>query len=150
MREGCEEKKIKEEAIMAKRTSPSTPTDEEILSYDSVPVDIAAKYIGWSSCNVCYALQQDRAPFGTAAVTGENLSTGGLKYTYNISPGLLIAYKRGTLEAWKLSGMSKVIRSEIEKGLPDAIGNALRQQLYVALQQETQPQMKYVCQMAVQ
>ena len=81
------------EKIMSRKTTAQTPTDQDILGYNNVPVEVAAKYIGWSSCNVCYALQQERAPYGTAARTSET------SWTYNISPGLLIAYKRGTLEA---------------------------------------------------
>ena len=37
---------------MAKR-SKNPPKDEEILSYDNVPLETAAKYIGWSSVTVC-------------------------------------------------------------------------------------------------
>lgn len=99
---------------MSRKTSERTPTDEEIRTYDNVPVEVAAKYIGWSSCNVAYALQQERAPYGHAAQTGVNTDTGVPTYTYNISPGLLIAYKNGDLEAWKLGGLVKVLRNEID------------------------------------
>lgn len=99
---------------MSRKTSERTPTDEEIRTYDNVPVEVAAKYIGWSSCNVAYALQQERAPYGHAAQTGMNEETGFPTYTYNISPGLLIAYKHGELEAWKLGGLVKVLRNEID------------------------------------
>ena len=88
-----------------KKTTPRTPTDEEILSYDSVPVEVAAKYIGWSSCNVVFALQQERAPFGIAARTG-------CTWTYNISPGLLVKYKRGELQAWRLCEFLKFVKAE--------------------------------------
>ena len=88
-----------------KKTTPQTPTDEEILSYNSVPMGVAAKYIGWSSCNIVLALQQERAPFGIAARTGST-------WTYNISPGLLVKYKRGELEAWRLHDFLKFLGAE--------------------------------------
>lgn len=94
---------------MSRKVTAQTPTDQEILAYNNVPVELAAKYIGWSTCNVYYALQQERAPFGTAARTGES------SWTYSISPGLLIAYKRGDLEAWRLGELVKVLRTEINE-----------------------------------
>jgi len=97
------EAECKEEFM--KKTTLQTPTDAEILSYNSVPVDVAAKYIGWSPCNVVFALQQERAPFGIAARTG-------CAWTYNISPGLLVKYKRGELQAWRLNEFLKLLRSE--------------------------------------
>ena len=100
---------------MARKATSCTPTDEEIRSYNNVPIEVAAKYIGWSSCNIAYALQQERAPYGHAAQTGLNEETGFPTYTYNISPGLLIAYKRGTLEAWKLGGLMKLLTGEINE-----------------------------------
>lgn len=93
---------------MSRKIKSTTPTDEEIMGYTNVPVEVAARYIGWSSCNVAYALQQERAPFGMAAQTGENPVTGLPKYTYNISPGLLVAYKRGELQAWRLNEVLKL------------------------------------------
>ena len=74
---------------MARNTTANTPTDEDIRSYNNVPIDVAA--------------------FGCAAQTGEET------YTYNISPGLLIAYKRGDLEAWKLGKLLKMLRQEINE-----------------------------------
>lgn len=101
---------------MSRKVTAQTPTDQDILGYNNVPVEVAAKYIGWSSCNVCYALQQERAPYGTAARTSET------SWTYNISPGLLIAYKRGTLEAWKLGGLMKVLNTEINEIIDMRLG----------------------------
>lgn len=103
---------------MSRKSTSQTPTDEEIMSYNNVPVEIAAKYIGWSSCNVAYALQQERAPFGCAAQTGENPETGWPTYTYNISPGLLVGYKHGTIQAWHLGELVKLFESRVD-GLID-------------------------------
>lgn len=33
---------------MSQKSTEQTPTDEEILAYNNVPYQIAAKYIGWS------------------------------------------------------------------------------------------------------
>lgn len=99
---------------MPRKKTPSTPTEEEILSYNNVPLDVAAKYIGWSTCNVSWALQQERAPYGHAAQTGSK-EDGTPTYSYNISPGLLIAYKRGELEAWKLGELRKVLAAEFNE-----------------------------------
>ena len=60
-------------------------TDEEIMAYDNVPIDVAARYIGWSSPTIYRALREERAPFGFAVCSEE---TGS--WTYNISPGLLL------------------------------------------------------------
>lgn len=97
---------------MSRKTTAQTPTDEEIMSYTNVPVEVAAKYIGWSSCNVAYALQQERAPFGCAAKTGIGAS-GFPSYTYNISPGLLVGYKHGTIQAWHLGELIKLFESRV-------------------------------------
>lgn len=99
---------------MARKATHNTPADEEIRSYNNVPVEVAAKYIGWSSCNIAWALQQERAPYGHAVQTGIN-AKGEPTYSYNISPGLLIAYKNGTLEAWKLGGLLKMLGQEINE-----------------------------------
>lgn len=90
---------------MAKKTTAQTPTDEDILSYNSVPLEVAAKYIGWSSCNIAFALQQERAPFGVAVQTGYT-------WTYNISPGLLVKYKRGEIHAWRMNEFLKLLKTE--------------------------------------
>lgn len=99
--------------------SSDTPTDEEIMGYTNVPVDVAARYIGWSTCNIYRALQQERAPFGMAAETGINEETGYPTYTYNISPGLLVSYRNGTLPAWRLNEVIKLAADGIEKVLDE-------------------------------
>lgn len=94
---------------MSRRITKDTPTDQDILSYNNVPVEVAAKYIGWSSCNVVRALQQERAPFGMAARTSEST------WTYNISPGLLVKYKAGELQAWRLNDVIKLAADGIQQ-----------------------------------
>ena len=99
---------------MSRKVTALTPDDEEILSYNNVPVDVAAKYIGWSSCNIYWALQQERAPFGFAAQTGES-KNGRPTFTYNISPGMLVKYKHGELQTWKLNEVIKLAADGIQE-----------------------------------
>lgn len=96
---------------MPRKMTAQTPTDEEIMGYNNVPVDVAAKYIGWSSCNIYRALQQERAPFGMAAQTGAST------WTYNISPGLLVRYKHGDLQTWRLNEVIKLAADGIQEVL---------------------------------
>lgn len=98
---------------MPKRVKHEVPSDETILGYDNVPLDVAARYIGWSSCNVAYALQQERAPYGCAAQTGVSQTTGRPTYSYNISPGLLVAYKHGTIQAWRLGELVRLFEDRV-------------------------------------
>lgn len=112
---------------MAWAKTTKTPTDEEILALDNVRPDIAGRYIGWSSPTITNALKQERAPFGFAA---QNPETGS--WHYNISPGLLVAYKRGTLPTYRLKevvnlaaeGIERVLSAKLEglKKLTDALG----------------------------
>lgn len=65
--------------------------DEEILTMDNVPPKVASKYLGVALLYIYYGLQQHAFPFGAA------VKNPGGKWSYHISPGLLVAYKRGTL-----------------------------------------------------
>ena len=68
------------------------PTDSEILALGNVLPTVAAKYIGETPVFIRLGLQQNRLPFGSAV---QNPSG---KWSYHISPGLLVAYQRGTLK----------------------------------------------------
>ena len=103
------------EEIMPRKMTAQTPADKDILAYNNVPVEVAAKYIGWSSCNVAWALQQERAPFGMAVQTGVNKKTGLPTFSYNISPGLLVKYKSGELQAWRLNEVLKLAADGVEQ-----------------------------------
>lgn len=94
---------------MPRKKTAQTPSDEDILGYNNVPVDVAAKYIGWSTCNTYRALQQERAPFGMAAQTSETT------WTYNISPGLLVKYKNGELQSWRLNEVIKLAADGVQQ-----------------------------------
>lgn len=66
-------------------------TDDDILTADKVSTEMAAKYLGTDTQYVRLGLQQNRLIYGNAV-----LNPGG-RWSYHISPGLLVAYKRGTL-----------------------------------------------------
>lgn len=74
-----------------KKNKKQVPTDEEILSYDDVPVDIAGLYLGKNAQYIRRGLIAQRFPFGSAVDVG-----GKGKYTYQISPGALVNWKNGT------------------------------------------------------
>ncbi len=64
-------------------------TDKEILeNYANVPVQTAAKYLGWSPSAVYEALKQGIAPFGVAVKMSS-------EWTYHIPAKLLVAYQNG-------------------------------------------------------
>lgn len=104
-----------------KRSADPPPPDEEILSYNNVPCALAAKYIGWSDVTIRYALQQERAPFGMAT---QNPNTA--TWSYNISPGLLVAYKRGQLQAWRLHDVINLAADGIQKVLDERMDETRR------------------------
>lgn len=95
---------------MPAKSSKLPPTDEEILSFANVPVDMAARYIGWSNTTIYYALQEERAPFGFAAQNPKTKS-----WTYNISPGLLVKYKNGELPTYKLKEVVDLAAEGVER-----------------------------------
>lgn len=68
------------------------PSDEDILQMSNVLPTIAAKYINETPVFVRLGLQQNRLPFGNAVRNPSG------KWSYHISPGLLVAYQRGTLK----------------------------------------------------
>lgn len=84
---------------MKKRSKASIPTDEEILAYDSVPIDVAATYLGKSSTTIRYQLEDAATGDIPPVVYGYAVRNrdGARKWTYIISPGLLVAFKRGTV-----------------------------------------------------
>lgn len=90
------------------------PTDTDILAYDNVPVQVAASYIGWSTTTLYYALQDGRAPFGFVSINKDASTYSGCSFTYNISPGLLVAYKRGTLACPSPSEIMRVILNAVQ------------------------------------
>jgi len=94
---------------MAGLRDKNTPTEAEILAYDNVPVPIAAAYIGLSPTKVREKLIQGTAPFGFS-VKGE----GSSNWTYQISPGLLVNYKKGELRMWPQDELIKRLVDEVE------------------------------------
>ena len=74
-----------------RKPTKAPPTDEQIMSYANVPVDVAGRYIGWNPATIYRALRKQRAPFGTA-VENEETKT----WSYHISPGALVNSARTT------------------------------------------------------
>lgn len=91
-------------------------TDADILAYDNVPVPIAAQYIGWNANKLYYALQDHQVPFGFVAERESTARACGASWTYNISPGLLVAYKRGTLITIPRGDLAAIIRDVMRSG----------------------------------
>ena len=87
------------------RERPATPTDTEILSYDNVPVEVAARYLDWTEQNVRLALREGRAPFGVA-IKDKAL-------TYKISPGGLVRYKREGVPVVSYETLMAMIRETV-------------------------------------
>lgn len=94
---------------------PPAPTDEEILSYDNVPVCIAARYLDWPEQTVRLALREGRATFGVAVRDKE--------LTYKISPGGLVQYKREGIPCFDYRTiqqlMETVVRSTIREEMDE-------------------------------
>lgn len=102
---------------MPRKVTADVPSEGDILRYNNVPVELAAKFIGWSDVTIRYALQEERAPFGIAA---QNPKTG--TWAYNISPGLLIKYKNGELQAYKLKDLSQMLADHAERIIETRVG----------------------------
>uniref|UniRef100_A0AAU8B8P2 Transposase n=1 Tax=Dulem virus 33 TaxID=3145751 RepID=A0AAU8B8P2_9CAUD len=94
---------------MPRKAHYKVPTEEEILAQNNVPVEMACRFIGWSSPTLYYALQDQRAPFGMAVKSPK----GG--WAYNISPGLLVKYKRGDLPTYRLNEVINFAAKGVEQ-----------------------------------
>ena len=92
---------------------PPIPTDDEILNYDNVPVDVAARYLDWTEQNVRLALREGRAPFGIA------IQDRAL--TYKISPGGLVKYKREGVPVMSYETMRYLVRTALESVLRNGV-----------------------------
>lgn len=98
---------------MPKKTQHEIPTEDEIMRQNNVPVEMAARYIGWSTPTLYYALQDQRAPFGVAVKSPK----GG--WAYNISPGLLVKYKRGDLPTYRLQEVIDLAAEGVQRVLQE-------------------------------
>lgn len=92
-----------------KRASTTIPTDDEILAYDNVPPAVAGKYVKMSTPTMYLGLQQGRVPFGFAI---ENPETN--TWTYNISPGGLVKYKREGCPIIRLGDLRDIIADNVK------------------------------------
>ena len=108
MKEAANKMTRKEDTMKKRETSPIS--EEEILSHANVPAYLAAQFIGWSTATLYRALQEQRAPFVFGV---QNQETGS--WAYNISPGLLVKYKRGDLPTYKLREVEELAADGIER-----------------------------------
>lgn len=84
------------------------PTDEEIMSYDNVPAEIASKYLGWSGQAVRAALRQGVVPFGSAS------QPSGTAWSFYINPILLVKCKHGEIPLYQLEKAQAVLIECVE------------------------------------
>lgn len=81
---------------------------ELLKSYTNVPVEVAAKLLNVSKPFIYVGLQKGTLPIGTAVqITNE-------KYTYHISPGLLLDYIEGTSD--KYEELKRMLEKLLERG----------------------------------
>lgn len=97
------------EVTMRPRTrNLNIPSDQEILALDNVPVETAARYLGSSTATLYEALQDERVPFGWAVQHNSH-------WSYNISPGALVRYKREGLPMYRLKDVSEIICEDVNR-----------------------------------
>lgn len=93
---------------------PPAPTDEEILAYDNVPVDVAARYLDWPEKTVRLALREGRGCFGTA------IRDAGI--THKISPGGLVQYKRSGAPCMDYDTMKFMLEDVVRRVVREELG----------------------------
>lgn len=91
------------------------PTDSEILSFDNVPVDVAARYLDWPEQTLRLALREGRATFGIA-VKDRAL-------TYKISPGGLVKYKREGIPCFDYETIRGMIQGVVQNAIRDEMND---------------------------
>lgn len=95
-----------------KKTAKRPLTDEEIMAYDNVPIDVAARYIGWSSPTIYRALREERAPLWPCRLQRRDRDVD-----VQHSPGLLVKYKRGDLPTYRLRELEEVMVRHVQEAL---------------------------------
>lgn len=98
---------------------PPAPSDDEILAYDNVPVDVAALYLDWPENTVRLALREGRASFGTA------IRNNGI--THKISPGGLVRYKREGSPCMDYETIKFMIEDIVRRVVREEIGMPCKQ-----------------------
>ena len=104
------------EVTMRPRTrNLNIPSDQEILALEIpstqpavVLVEPAARYLGSSTATLYEALQDERVPFGWAVQHNSH-------WSYNISPGALVRYKREGLPMYRLKDVSEIICEDVNR-----------------------------------
>lgn len=85
-------------------------TNTEILSFNEVPVRVAADYLGMTYPMLTWKLQQGEVPFGIARKNRE--------WSYHISPQALVKYKNGEDNSDILRAIHNQL-SDIQSQLPE-------------------------------
>ena len=88
---------------------------ELLKDYTNVPVDVAAKLLNVSKPFIYRGLQKGTLPIGTAVQISNE------KYTYHISPGLLIDYIEGSEN--KYQELKNMIEKALERAKYDKESN---------------------------
>lgn len=104
-----------------KNIEASNIPDEEILRHPNVPVALAARYIGSSTPTIYQGLQDERLPFGFATYNPTTQT-----WTYNISPGLLVKYKRGDLPTYRLREVQQIMAEGVQSIVGEYMSNLRR------------------------
>lgn len=100
---------------MARKCLKRNVTEEQIRDFDNVPVEIAAAFIGMGPASLRNAMQDHDCPFGFVSVRDSATTYCGERFTYNISPGLLIAYKNGTLQCMRTNDFMRMLKDAVEE-----------------------------------
>lgn len=91
----------------------TVPEDSEILAYDNVPVDVAARYLDWPEQTLRLALREGRASFG--------LAVKDKALTYKISPGGLVKYKREGIPCFDYETIRNMVQTVISQALEEEL-----------------------------
>lgn len=90
------------------------PTDDEIREMRSVPVEVAAAYIGVSPATIRNSLKQFRAPFGCALRNDAH-------YVYNIPGPALVRYRNEGVPGPMWHHLRDVIKDSVNECIGEAI-----------------------------
>lgn len=88
----------------------SQVTDDDILALEAVPVETAARYLGWSERNVRDCLREGRAPFGVAFRAESQV-------VFKILPEPLVRFKHQGLQPEPFSAWTRLISAIVQEAV---------------------------------
>ena len=97
-----------------KRILTVAPTDEEIMAYRSVPVEVAANYLGTSTVTLRRALQLGTANNLGIAVPSDSLEEKE-SYRYIISPGALVKFRHSGEQIIRLGSLEPLLAEALDR-----------------------------------